>query len=161
MIIKKYNQYIKNKKTNENIEDFDGEMDHDYPMADESGEEESEIEDNLGMPGEDDDHSEEGQSEEGGYYGDNMLGELADKLGTKVVNNTVLYNGKSINFYSETNKFHVDNHRFKTVDEVIEYLSSKPEEEDSYEPEMEEEMVMQESKKRFIKKRTFESFKKK
>ena len=70
-------------------------------------------------------HEDEGEEEEGHQYiGSKMLGELADKLGAEVSNNSIMYNGKKINFYSETEKFHVDRKKFKTADEVVEYLSS-------------------------------------
>lgn len=61
--------------------------------------------------------------EEGGeYMGVQMLQNLADSLGTEVVDNSVEYNGKKVNFYSETEMFHVDKKKFKTVEEVVDYL---------------------------------------
>lgn len=63
--------------------------------------------------------------EEGGeYMGSQMLQNLADSLGTEVVDNSVEYNGKKVNFYSETEMFHVDKKKFKTVEEVVDYLEA-------------------------------------
>lgn len=66
--------------------------------------------------------TEDGEEEGYQYDGAKRLAELADKLGTEVVNNTVEHNGKIIHFYSETNMFHVDGQKFKTADEVIEFI---------------------------------------
>ena len=61
----------------------------------------------------------EPMEEEGSeYMGVQMLQNLADVLGTEVVDNSVEYNGKKINFYSETEMFHVDKKKFKTAEEV-------------------------------------------
>lgn len=61
--------------------------------------------------------------EEGTYIGAEMLQNLADALGTEVMDNAVEYEGKKVNFYSETEKFHVDKKKFNTVEEVVEYLT--------------------------------------
>ncbi len=102
-IIKKYNQYINESidPPEDNNQEFDtsslvNDLESDY----------------------------DGDEEEGHQYiGSKMLAELADKLGTKVVNNSVEYNGKVINFFSETEKYHVDKKKFSTSDEVVEYLN--------------------------------------
>ena len=52
--------------------------------------------------------------------------------GTKVANNEINYNGEKINFYSETEKFHIGKRKFDTLEDVLKYL--KPE----VEPELEE-----------------------
>lgn len=67
------------------------------------------------------DHTEEEESDDV-YFGKKMMDELAEALGTEVVNNMIEYNGKKINFYSETEKFHVDKKKFSTVEEVLDYL---------------------------------------
>lgn len=77
--------------------------------------------------------------EEGEYEGTKKLKELASALGTEVVDNSVVYDGKKINFYSETEKFHVDKKKFKTIEEVLEYLNHEPTH--SIEEEEEEEEV--------------------
>ena len=61
--------------------------------------------------------------EEGTYIGAEMLQNLADALGTEVMDNAVEYEGKKVNFYSETEKFHVDKKKFATVEEVVDYLT--------------------------------------
>jgi len=58
--------------------------------------------------------------EEYEFQGEKMLQELADRLGAKVENNTINYNGKKIEFYSETEAFAIDRKgKYKTIDEVI------------------------------------------
>ena len=66
--------------------------------------------------------------EEGGeYQGQMLLNQLANELGTEVeADGSINYEGKKINFYSETEKFHVDNKKFSTAEEVINYLGSAP-----------------------------------
>ena len=61
--------------------------------------------------------------EEGTYIGTEMLQDLADALGAEVMDNSVEYEGKKVNFYSETEKFHVDKKKFSTVEEVVDYLT--------------------------------------
>ena len=123
-IIKKYNQYIKEtKKVNEDIEDIDQDIENDIDQEGETEDEE------VDMPGEDEEPNEisdEEDEEEGyQYLGSKMLTELADKLGAKVINNSIEYNGKKINFFSETEMYHVDRKKFKTSDEVVDYLNSE------------------------------------
>ena len=64
--------------------------------------------------------------EEGGeYQGQMLLNQLANELGTEVdADGSINYEGKKINFYSETEKFHVDNKKFSTAEEVVNYLGS-------------------------------------
>ena len=66
--------------------------------------------------------------EEGGeYQGQMLLNQLANELGTEVdADGSINYEGKKINFYSETEKFHVDNKKFSTAEEVVNYLGSAP-----------------------------------
>ena len=52
--------------------------------------------------------------------------------GTKVVNNEINYNGEKINFYSETEKFHIGKRKFDTLEDVLKYLKTE------VEPELEE-----------------------
>lgn len=51
------------------------------------------------------------------------INELADKLGVKADNNKVIYNGKEIIFPSETEMYHVDGKKFKTTEEVVDFLN--------------------------------------
>ena len=67
--------------------------------------------------------------EEGGeYQGQMLLNQLANELGTEVeADGSINYEGKKINFYSETEKFHVDNKKFSTAEEVVDYLGGSNE----------------------------------
>ena len=109
------------------------------------------------------------EEEEGGeYIGQKMMNDLASELGSEIgTDGSIDYNGKKINFYSETEMFHVDKKKFKTSDEVINYLDSSNE--DPVEPEESERMKdefnkdvedIEEFESKSYK-RTFESFKRK
>ena len=69
-------------------------------------------------------HYEEEEEEEGGeYIGKKMMNNLASELGTEIgEDGSINYNGKKINFYSETEKFHVDRKKFDTAQQVVDYL---------------------------------------
>ena len=69
------------------------------------------------------DDEEMGEEEGYEYKGTLLMKELANRLGSKVVNNSIDYNGKKINYFSETEAFHVDKMKFETVDEVVDYLT--------------------------------------
>ena len=62
------------------------------------------------------------------YIGDIKMAELLELLGkdAEMKNNTIYYNGKEINFYSETEKLHVDNKKFDNPEDVKEYLTEVP-----------------------------------
>ena len=109
-MIKRYNEFV-NGKVNEDFETID-------PMIEEPiTDTESEVEEApvAELP-----------EEEGGeYQGQMLLNQLANELGTEVeADGSINYEGKKINFYSETEKFHVDNKKFSTVEEVVNYLGS-------------------------------------
>lgn len=85
---------------------------------------------------------EEGEEEGGEYIGKKMMNELASELGTEIEDDgSISYNGKKVNFYSETEKFHVDKKKFDTVEDVVNYLGSDskitPEEENELTGEIE------------------------
>lgn len=101
-IIRKFNLFNENV----NIDELDNSITEDP------------IEDEIKSRNEIDSTEEEGQ-----YEGTKKLNQLASELGTEVVDNTINYEGKKINFYSETEKFHVDNKKFKTIEEVLNYLN--------------------------------------
>jgi hypothetical protein len=69
----------------------------------------------------------EQEEEEGGeYIGKKMMNDLASELGTEIdEDGSINYNGKKINFYSETEKFHVDKKKFDTVEDVINYVGGE------------------------------------
>jgi hypothetical protein len=67
------------------------------------------------------------EEEEGGDMYMVKLQELANKLNTEVVSeedgpNYVEYNGQKVIFPSETEMYHVGKKKFKTADEVVNYL---------------------------------------
>ena len=97
-MIKRYNEFV-NGKVNEDFETID-------PMIEEPiTDTESEVEEApvAELP-----------EEEGGeYQGQMLLNQLANELGTEVgEDGSINYEGKKINFFSETEKFHVDNKKF-------------------------------------------------
>lgn len=85
--------------------------------------------------------------EEGGeYQGQMLLNQLANELGTEVdADGSINYEGKKINFYSETEKFHVDNKKFSTAEEVVDYLGGSKAPENAYTHEHEEESSFDET----------------
>jgi hypothetical protein len=96
-ILKRFNNYVK-----ENIEIDD------MPSTDSL----EDINDEVDM-----------SEEEDTYLGEKLLQELADKLGTEVQNNQIDYNGVKINFFSETEKFHIGSKKFSSVEEVLDFLN--------------------------------------
>ena len=111
-MIKRYNEFVSGK-VNEDFEMID-------PMIEEPiTDTESEVEEAPAA---------ELPEEEGGeYQGQILLNQLANELGTEVdTDGSINYEGKKINFYSETEKFHVDNKKFSTAEEVVNYLGSAP-----------------------------------
>lgn len=67
---------------------------------------------------------EEGEGQESyEYKGSLLLQELADKLGAEVSDNQINYNGKTINFYSETERFHIGKDKFDSIEEVLDFLN--------------------------------------
>ena len=69
---------------------------------------------------------EDPMEEEGNEYnGQKMMQELSNKLNTEILpDNSIEYNGQKINFFSETEKFHVGKNKFKTADEVVNFLNA-------------------------------------
>ena len=65
------------------------------------------------------------EEESGEYRGTVMMNQLAEMLGSEVINNEIKYDGKEINYYSETDKFHVDGEKFETPEEVMNYLNGR------------------------------------
>lgn len=137
-IIKNFNQYLKeevNFREDDDISDDDLDVDPDMdledrvPDYDDSGEN-----DEFGaqIDGDDDDtedheyeYEEEVESQDDEeYVGTRLMKELADRLGVEVnENNEIDFDGKKINFFSETEKFHIGETQFDSVDDVISYLS--------------------------------------
>jgi len=136
MKLKKYNQYVKEDlQSVDNIEDNSnrpvgrrsGSPSPDFSKPkgifdenenDMTGELEGERkvgQDNLNV-----DELEEEEGHE--YEGTKLMKSLAEKLGTEIINNSIEYKGKKINFFSETEAFHIDKKKFKTIEEVLTYL---------------------------------------
>jgi len=121
MRLKKYNQYVK-----EDLEPMLGEVEGDINTEMENDinnfEDVFEDEENFNKDSfEEEDELEEEEGDE--YKGTLLLKELAERLGSEVVNNTIEFNGQKINYYSETEAFHVGKMKFDTVDEVVDYLT--------------------------------------
>lgn len=66
------------------------------------------------------------------YIGTVLMNQLADMLGEEVIDGQIEYNGQVINFYSEDEKFHIDNKKFDTPEDVVAFLEG---EESDYEDE--------------------------
>lgn len=145
-MIKKYNQFVKeNMDLNTGFEEEE-EGDFSTELGDELGYDEEE-----GQNVVTDEYEEEEQPEEEGDIYQNRLQELSSALGTEVEDGKIMYNGKKIIFPSETEMFHVDGKKFKTVEEVVNYLEGSEERPSTQmerdlveEPEME--LELQESK---------------
>lgn len=136
-MIKRYNQFIKEN------DEFDKE-----PSFEET-EDRLDAED---LNQEMDSFSQEtdGEFEEEGedvYF--SKLKELADKLDAEVVDGKVEYNGKTIIFPSETEMYHVDKKKFKTSDEVVDYLQGSENKIQELPEEMEEVAESKSYKNRF------------
>lgn len=84
------------------------------------------------------------EEEEGEYLGALKMRELADKLNIPYSETGLVFNGNKINFYSETEKFHIGKKKFDDIESVISYLEIdtkrpeyKLEDEDRIDPEFE------------------------
>ena len=120
-MIKRYNQFVQGKVN----EEFD--MDAmEAPIVDMPEAEEVPVSE---LPEVEEGPETELPEEEGGeYQGQILLNQLANELGTEVdADGSINYEGKKINFYSETEKFHVDNKKFSTAEEVVNYLGGSNE----------------------------------
>lgn len=91
-------------------------------------------------------NSEEFEEEGEDLYA-SKLQELADKLGTEVVNGKVEFEGKTVIFPSETEMYHIDKKKFKTSDEVVDYLQGSENKMQELPEESEQEVVESKSYK--------------
>lgn len=57
------------------------------------------------------------------YIGVKLMNELSQRLGSDIINNQITYDGKIINYFSETECFHIGSEKFETVDDVVDYLT--------------------------------------
>jgi len=69
------------------------------------------------------DEVEGAEEEDDTYIGVSMMKELASELGEEVRDNSIMYNGQKINYYSETEKFHIGKKKFRTVEKVLNFLN--------------------------------------
>ena len=117
-MIKRYNEFV-GGKVNEYFSGLDSNPDLESQLSEPTNTETSEVEEApvAELP-----------EEEGGeYQGQILLNQLANELGTEVdTDGSINYEGKKINFFSETEKFHVDGKKFSTAEEVVNYLGSAP-----------------------------------
>ena len=119
-MIKRYNQFV-NERVNEEFEEEFDEIDTNQQESDLAARDleeelgETDVEANF-------DDEEEQMEEEGGDLYQSKLQEVATKLGVEVEDGKVMYNGKKIIFPSETEMYHVGGKKFKTSDEVVDYL---------------------------------------
>lgn len=104
-IIKKFDSYLRENVDNKDIQMNDNEL--------------KDIEDT------DNNKVIDSTEEEDEYIGIKMLEDLSKKLGVPFNGNLIEYKGKKINFFSETEKFHVDKKKFSSIDEVINYLKQE------------------------------------
>jgi hypothetical protein len=106
MKLKKYNQYIKEDLTPMSAEaenDMTGEVEGEIVGQDDI------MSDDASTPTVNDmNDQEEGEEEEYEYEGTRLMKELADKLGVKAENNFINFDGKKIEYYSETGAFAID-----------------------------------------------------
>lgn len=128
MKLKRYDDFLKEDLTPMagDVEDFTEEG----PEVEEIPEVEPEmappIEDrtvNGLLPSEEMEPEEMEPEEEYQFQGSQLLEDLANRLGVKVENNQINYNGKKIEYFSETEAFAIDRKgKYKTVDEVVSQL---------------------------------------
>jgi hypothetical protein len=107
-MIKRYNQFV-NKKVNENKNEEPNLSNDEFVEI-----EKEEVEE----------YFEEEEEEAGDFY-NNKLKELANLLGVEVVDGKVEFEGKEIIFPSETDMYHYDKKKFKTAQEVFDFIMSK------------------------------------
>jgi hypothetical protein len=108
-MIKKYNQFVKG--VNENIDEPSFEETEGKLAA-------QDLEAELS-------NFEEEEEEEAGDIYQKRLQEVADLLGSEVVDTKVIYNNEEIIFPSETEMYHVGKKKFKTAEEVVKYLQEQ------------------------------------
>jgi hypothetical protein len=129
-MIKRYNQFV-NKRVNENT----------YEEKDFSNDEFGDIKTKDGsyLNPEGEEYFEE--EEEAGDFYNNKLKEVADLIDVEVIDGKVEFEGREIIFPSETEMYHIDKKKFKTAQEVADYLNTS-----NKVPNTKSELELQESK---------------
>jgi hypothetical protein len=119
-IVRNFNDFVK-KRINEDVDPIEdptvGTPELEVGMK---ATEDAEVEDQSNLIDEPEASYEEEES--GEYEGTTKLKQLAEALGAELSNNEINYEGHKINWFSETEAFHVDRKKFETVEEVLEYL---------------------------------------
>jgi len=77
-----------------------------------------EVEPEMEMSGE------EGEEEAGDYHGSVGMKKIAKELGGELQGNEIMHDGHKINFFSETEMYHIDRKKFKTPEEVIDFMKN-------------------------------------
>lgn len=120
-MIKRYNQFVNGRVNEEFEQEFEQEFDEIDTNQQESDLASRDLEEEM-SEFEEEQPEEEQPEEEGGDLYQSRLQEVANALGVQVENGKVMYNGKKIIFPSETEMYHVGGKKFKTAEEVINYL---------------------------------------
>ena len=119
-IVRNFNDFVK-KRINEDVDPIEnptvGTPELEVGME---ATEDAEVEDQSNLIDEPEESYEEEES--GEYEGTTKLKKLAETLGAELTNNEINYEGHKINWFSETEAFHVDRKKFETIEEVLEYL---------------------------------------
>lgn len=118
-IIKKFNQYVK-----ENLSDMDSDIETDSDLDLDSKMDMDLIDDIKDDNNDIDYEDDEDEIESHQYIGTQMLNELADKLGVEVINNEINYEDKKVNYFSETECFHIGDEKFDNVEDAYNYLTN-------------------------------------
>lgn len=121
MKLKRYNDYIK-----ENQQDLENQVENEL-QSDEEIPGDLIVDDENLEPSIDEEDLDDPEEEEDEYIGRKMLKDLAKALGSNVVDNSVKHGGQTVNFFSETEMFHIGKKKFKTVDQVVDYLKNNKE----------------------------------
>ncbi len=123
-IIKKFSQYIKESLLVDDDIDIDTDIDGEDYSNDIEDLDDIDLDDYGDDDREDREYEEEEIQEEGEEYeGTRLMDELSDRLGVPVTDNEIFFDGKKISFFSETEKFHIGELQFDSVDDVVSYLS--------------------------------------
>lgn len=102
-ILKKFNEYFYSDTEKEEEMGPESEVEPTEPEMEMSGEEEEEA---------------------GDYHGSVGMKKIAQSLGEELQGNEIMHDGHKINFFSETEMYHVDKKKFKTPEEVISFLNN-------------------------------------
>lgn len=133
MAIKKYKQFI---KTNEEFVDTPSLVTKESPIRPERGTETIPGKPSITpsikpsrpsvVPGKKPSEEDAPLASNDEYIGSKKMRELLELLpGSKIENGTLYYDDKEINFYSETEKFHIGRKKFDNVEDVINFLGVK------------------------------------